>query len=53
MRLAGDAFNYVALGELAFRDLVQVVDRCECLNFQYGRLEDAAASFESLRTESS
>jgi HprK-related kinase A len=46
MRLAGDAFNYSSLGEFAFRDLVQTVDRCECLNFQYGDLEDAASCFE-------
>ena len=46
MRLAGDAFNYAGLGEFAFKDLVQTVDRCECLDFQYGRLDEAAVCFE-------
>ena len=46
MRLAGDAFNYAGLGEFAFQDLVQTVDRCECLNFQYGRIDEAAISFD-------
>ena len=46
MRLAGDAFNYAGLGEFAFQDLVQTVDRCECLNFQYGQLDEAAKSFD-------
>jgi len=46
MRVAGDAFNYAGLGEFAFQDLVQTVDRCECLNFQYGRLDEAAVCFD-------
>ena len=46
MRLAGDAFNYAGLGEFAFQDLVRTVDRCECLNFQYGRLDEAVACFD-------
>lgn len=46
MRLAGDGFNYAALGELAFQDLVRTVDRCECLNFQYGRLDEAVDCFD-------
>jgi HprK-related kinase A len=46
MRLAGDAFNYAGLGEFAFQDLVQTVDRCECLEFEYGRLDQAAICFD-------
>jgi hypothetical protein len=46
---AGDnAFNYSLLGEAGFLALQGLIDRCECLDFRYGELEDALTAFDGL-----
>jgi HprK-related kinase A len=48
MQLADSAFNYSALGEEGFRVLADTIDRCDCFNFTYSRLDDAVETFSSL-----
>lgn len=45
---ASHAFNYSLLGELGFALTAQLLDRCDCRNFEYSRLPDALEFFESL-----
>lgn len=45
---ASHAFNYDLLGELGFQLTAQLLDRCDCRNFEYSRLPDALAFFEDL-----
>jgi HprK-related kinase A len=48
VELARNSFNYGTLGRLGFDTLADVVSRCECFDFEYGRLDDAVAAFDSL-----
>lgn len=45
---ASHAFNYSLLGALGFRLTAQLLERCDCRNFEYSRLDDALAFFEDL-----
>lgn len=46
--LARNSFNAATLGRAGFERLAELVDRSECLDFEYGRLDDAIACFERL-----
>ncbi len=48
VELARNSFNYGTLGRLGFETLAGLVDRCECHEFVYGRLDDAVATFDAL-----
>ena len=48
MHLANHAFNYSLLGRLGFELCANLVDRCDCWDFNYSRLEEALRSFEQL-----
>ncbi len=48
MTLAEQSFNYDMHGARGFEAMGRLVDQCECLRFNYGRLEDAAEAFERL-----
>lgn len=52
MTLAEQSFNYDMHGARGFEAMGRLVDQCECLRFNYGRLEDAAAAFERLAASS-
>lgn len=45
---ATHGFNYSLLGRLGFELCADLVDACECWDFEYSRLEDALAVFEEL-----
>lgn len=49
IELGQNAFNYSIHGAKGFRLLAQVMDGCDCFQFQYSRLDDAIAAFASLR----
>lgn len=46
--LADNAFNYSALGEVGFDLVARLVNRCDCYDFEYSRLEDALEVFDWL-----
>lgn len=46
INLAENAFNYSTLGETGFDVVGRLVDRCDCYDFTYSRLEDALEVFE-------
>lgn len=46
--LAQNAFNYSVLGELGFMTVGQILDRSDCYDFTYSRLDDAFEVFEAL-----
>jgi len=48
IRAADNSMNYGGLGGAGFETLADLVDRCDCLDFEYGRLDDAIAAFEDL-----
>lgn len=48
IRLSGGAFNANVLGAAGFRALADFVDRCTCMTFSYGDLDDAMAVFDDL-----
>ncbi len=48
MQLAESAFNYNIHGRAGFELLGDVVQRCDCYEFVYSDLEDAAALFARL-----
>ncbi len=45
---AENAFNYSILGELGFDTVGRLIDRCDCYDFVYSRLEDALEVFQWL-----
>lgn len=45
---ATNAFNYSILGELAFDAVGRLLDRCECFDFTYSRIDDALEVFDWL-----
>lgn len=52
MTLAEQSFNYDMHGARGFEAMARLVDQCDCLRFNYGGLEDAAAAFDRLAGES-
>ncbi|MDQ2777977.1 MAG: HprK-related kinase A [Pseudomonadota bacterium] len=48
LELGRNAFNYSVLGLAGFETLSRLVDACDCYDFSYGRLDDAARVFEQL-----
>jgi len=48
MHLANHAFNYSLLGRLGFDLCANLVDRCDCWDFSYSRLDEALPVFEEL-----
>lgn len=51
LELGRNAFNAAQLGEEGFELLADLVQGCDCHDFQYSRLEDAVALFERLAGE--
>lgn len=48
LHFAQNAFNYSTLGSLAFSATGDLVDRCDCYDFVYSRLDDALTAFDEL-----
>lgn len=48
IRTAEHAFNYELLGSTGFDLMATLIDRCECYDFRYSRLNDAIAMFDVL-----
>jgi hypothetical protein len=48
MQLAENSFNQSAQGRKGFEALSDLIDRCDCYDFSYSRLDDAIAAFSSL-----
>jgi HprK-related kinase A len=48
MELAEQSFNYDIHGLAGFQAMGRLVDACHCLRFDYSRLDEAVALFESL-----
>jgi HprK-related kinase A len=48
LRTADHGLNYAVLGLKGFETIAALVDRCDCLEFEYGDLNEAIAAFERL-----
>lgn len=48
LHLASHAFNYSLLGPLGFRLVADLMDACECWDFEYSQLPDAIRLFREL-----
>jgi HprK-related kinase A len=48
MRVASNAFNYALLGAAGFNALAGLVERSDCYDFEYSRLDDAIDLFDTL-----
>lgn len=48
MRLIGNSFNYNVHGPRGFQVLADFVERCDCYEFSYSRLDEATALFAAL-----
>lgn len=48
MHAANHAFNYSLLGRLAFELNANLIDTCDCWDFEYSRLDDALRVFSEL-----
>jgi hypothetical protein len=48
MHMVKNAFNYSMLGEVAFKTLGDVVNKCHCYEFTYSDLRDAVNTFNHL-----
>lgn len=48
MMLAEQSFNYETHGLNGFEAIVNLVEKCNCFSYTYGRLEDAIADFDRL-----
>jgi HprK-related kinase A len=48
MQLVDNAFNYDVHGRQGFKILARVIDQCDCYEFTYSSLDDAAAVFARL-----
>ncbi|WP_377158450.1 HprK-related kinase A [Roseateles sp. UC29_93] len=48
MDLAEQSFNYDVHGQAGFQTLGRLVDACACYRFEYSRLDEAVALFETL-----
>ena len=51
MKLAENSFNYSVLGKSGFNTLGDVIDRCDCYEFNYSKLPDAISLFDSMVSE--
>lgn len=51
LQLAENTFNYNVLGARGFKLLANLVDRCECYDFGYSRLDEAVGIFAALLEE--
>lgn len=49
--LARNSFNYGTLGEAGFRVIAALLDRCDCYDFTYSKLDDAIEAFDYLAAE--
>jgi HprK-related kinase A len=50
MQMADNAFNYSAQGRRGFEFLARFIDQCDCHEFTYGDLDEAAMAFDDLAT---
>ena len=50
IHVANHAFNYSLLGNSGFTLTAQLLDQCDCSNFEYSQISDALAFFEGLVT---
>jgi HprK-related kinase A len=48
LELGRNSFNLSVLGLAGFERLTELVDRCACYDFEYGRLDDAMRVFDEL-----
>ncbi len=48
MKLMGQTFNYSDHGREGFAAMSGLIDRCECYDFSYSKLDEAVALFERL-----
>ncbi|MEO5734967.1 MAG: HprK-related kinase A, partial [Rubrivivax sp.] len=48
LELGRNSFNYSVLGLAGFETLARMVDTCDCFDFSYSRLDDAARVFDEL-----
>ncbi|MDP3168426.1 MAG: HprK-related kinase A [Hydrogenophaga sp.] len=48
LELGRNSFNYLILGKLGFDVLADVIDACDCYDFEYSQLDDAVAVFDEL-----
>lgn len=48
MELASHAVNYSLLGQQGFETMSRLVDACDCYEFRYSDLDEAAARFDAL-----
>jgi len=48
MHAAENSFNYSLLGVKGFKLLSNIIDKCQCYNFEYSNLDDAVNIFNSL-----
>ncbi|MEQ6340623.1 MAG: HprK-related kinase A [Gammaproteobacteria bacterium] len=48
MEAVSNAFNFSLLGAQGFTALGGLIERCDCYDFRYGRLEEAVALFNAL-----
>ena len=48
LELGRNSFNYALLGLTGFEVLGDIVEACECYDFEYGHLEDAVTTFDML-----
>lgn len=48
MKIADNTFNYSMLGERGFETIAKLVDRCDCYEFKYSKLDDAINIFNAL-----
>lgn len=53
MHLVDNAFNYNVHGREGFRVLADAIEHCDCYEFSYSRLDEAAAIFERLASDAS
>lgn len=48
MQLVSNTFNYNVHGPTGFECLADLLERCQCLQFRYSRLEEAVTAFDAL-----
>lgn len=48
MKLADNSFNYSMLGLRGFETVAKLIDRCDCYEFKYSKLDDAIDTFNTL-----
>lgn len=48
LELGRNSFNYLILGKLGFEVLADLIEACDCYEFEYSQLDDAVAVFDEL-----